>query len=109
MQAGTIVNRETLIALVLESLADVLRLKTAQVEVPLGEDTPLLGRGAVIDSLGLVTLIVEIEQRLEERHRIVVTLADERAMSYRHSPFRTVGTLSDHVLRFIGRGADGGP
>ena len=109
MSADVILSRETALSLVLESLGDLLRSRSAHVDGPLGEDVRLLGRGAVIDSLGLVALIVEIEQRLEERHGVVVTLADERAMSQRHSPFRTVGTLSDYLYGSIrSRSADGG-
>lgn len=110
MSANATLDREALRSLVLESLADVLRSRATSVDSPLGEDARLLGRGAVIDSLGLVALIVEVEQRLEERHGFVVTLADERAMSQRHSPFRTVGTLTDYVWTSIWpRDADGGP
>jgi acyl carrier protein len=62
------------------------------------EDTPIVGPGAVVDSIGVVTLIVDIEQRLEVDHRISLTLASDRAMSQKHSPFRTAGVLADHVL-----------
>ena len=62
------------------------------------EATPLVGPGAAVDSVGLVTLIVDVEQRLEAEHQVTVTLASERAMSQRSSPFRTAGLLADHIL-----------
>jgi hypothetical protein len=31
-------------------------------------------------------------------HQVSVTLANDRAMSQRNSPFRTAGVLTDHVL-----------
>jgi len=46
-----------------------------------------------------VTAVLEIEQRLADQHDFVVVLADERAMSQKHSPFRSVGALTDYVLR----------
>ena len=52
---------------------------------------------AVVDSLGVVSLVVEIEQRLEGEYDLAVTLASEKAMSQRSSPFRTVGVLVDYV------------
>jgi acyl carrier protein len=64
----------------------------------IGEDTVLVGNDAVLDSLGVVQLIVEVEQRVEQSHDISVTLANDKAMSARNSPFRTVGVLSDHVI-----------
>jgi acyl carrier protein len=63
-----------------------------------GEDTVLVGNDAVLDSLGVVQLIVEVEQRVEESHSVSVTLANDKAMSARNSPFRTVGVLADHVI-----------
>ncbi len=61
----------------------------------------IVGKDAVIDSLGMVSLIVEIEQLLETEHDVSVTLANDRAMSERNSPFRTVGVLADHVMSLI--------
>ncbi len=65
---------------------------------PISEDTVLVGADAVLDSLGVVQLIVEVEQRVEQAHGVSVTLASDKAMSQRNSPFRTVGVLADHVV-----------
>jgi acyl carrier protein len=60
-------------------------------------ETRLVGKGSVLDSLGLVTLIVDLEQRIEEEFGESLTLANERAMSQVSSPFKSVGSLADHV------------
>lgn len=62
-----------------------------------GAQTQLIGASAVLDSLGLVQLILEVEQRLADAHDVQVTLADERAMSQQRSPFRTVTSLADYI------------
>ena len=62
------------------------------------DETVIVGPGAVIDSIGVVSLIVDIEQRLEMEHEVSVTLANDRAMSQRNSPFRTPAVLADHIL-----------
>jgi hypothetical protein len=49
--------------------------------------------------MGLVTLIVEVEQRLEADFDLVVVLADDRAMSQTRSPFLSVGALADYVMQ----------
>ena len=67
----------------------------------LGEETAIIGEGAVLDSIGLVSLIVDIEQRLEMDHEVAVTLASDRAMSQRSSPFRTAGKLADHIMTAV--------
>lgn len=56
--------------------------------------TPLYGGEVGIDSLSLVRLIVVLEAAAHRRFGRRVALADERAMSLRHSPFRTAGTLA---------------
>ena len=45
----------------------------------------------------LVRLIVIIEQNIEDEFDISLTIADERAMSQKQSPFRTIGTLVDYI------------
>lgn len=59
-----------------------------------GPDTPLFGGPDGIDSLTLVHVIVGVERAVEATYRRRVVLADDRAMSRRSSPFRTVGTLA---------------
>ena len=69
------------------------------------EETVIVGPAAVIDSIGVVSLIVDIEQRLEMDHEVSVTLANDRAMSQRSSPFRTPAVLADHILATEREGA----
>jgi acyl carrier protein len=64
-------------------------------------ETRLLGSTAVIDSMGLVNLIVEVEQRLSEQFGVACTLADERAMSRQKSPFRSVRSFAEYVVELI--------
>lgn len=60
-------------------------------------ETVLFGRASKLDSLGLVSLIVEIEQSIEDEFDVSITIADERAMSQKHSPFKTISTLADYI------------
>jgi len=83
------------------SLCEVLDQRPELPGHPPTEATALLGRDAVLDSLGLVTLIVDVEQKLDEQLRVTATLADDRAMSRERSPFMTVGTLIDYVCEVV--------
>jgi len=62
------------------------------------EDTPIFGGGDGIDSLSLVTLVSDIESVIFEELDKTISLADEKAMSMRHSPYRNVGALLDFAL-----------
>lgn len=64
-------------------------------------ETVLFGQGGKLTSLELVNLIVATEQKLEEEFGISITLADEKAMSQKNSPFRTIGTLSEYISTLL--------
>ena len=84
--------------IVIASLQEVFEQSGITPPENITEDTVLVGNEPVLDSLGVVQLIVEVEQRVEQIHGISVTLANDKAMSQKNSPFRTVGVLSDHVV-----------
>ena len=95
------VERSTAIELIYAALKEVLDQAGVPAPAVLTEDTVIVGKDAALDSLGVVSLIVEVEQALEQKHDVSVTLASDKAMSAKNSPFRTVGVLADHVLETI--------
>ncbi len=66
-----------------------------------GQEAPLFGRKGVLDSLGLVSFVIAVEQALEDEIGVGLVLADEKAVSQRNSPFRTIGTLTDYVFSLM--------
>lgn len=88
----------TLFDLLLQA-AETCNPKLAEQLRKTGRDTVLFGREGCLDSLGLVSFIVAVEAELEDRCGVHLTLADEKAMSQKHSPFRTAGALADYVSR----------
>ena len=64
-------------------------------------DTVIFGRDANIDSMTLVSLILAVEEQLLDTHDLSVTIANEKAMSLEHSPFRTLGSLIDYVHELV--------
>jgi len=97
------IERAGIVELITASAQDVLQMRDgAEASLPeLGEETRLIGQGAILDSLGLVSLIVEVEQRLSDELGIDLILADERAMSQKRSPFRSIGALADYIYDLI--------
>lgn len=63
--------------------------------------TPLFGEAGVLDSVGLVSLVVAVEERLADELGIDVALADERALSQRNSPYRTVASLAAYAADLV--------
>ena len=50
-----------------------------------------------LDSLGLVSFVVMAEEKVDDLTDIELTLASEKAMSRRNSPFLTLQTLADYI------------
>ena len=65
------------------------------------KDTALFGKDSILDSMGLVNVIIDIESRFLDED-IEISLTSESAMSRRNSPFRTVETLADFIMEQIG-------
>lgn len=61
----------------------------------------LFGREAPLDSLGLVNFIVAVEEQLSDDLDLTITLANEKAMSRKTSPFRSVDVLIDFVMEML--------
>tara|TARA_Y100000591_G_C21777109_1_gene668946 strand:+ start:362 stop:634 length:273 start_codon:yes stop_codon:yes gene_type:complete len=66
-------------------------------EEKLGDDTPIFGGKSSIDSLGLVTFLITLEQKIEDNLGKKITIADEKAISMKNSPFRDVNTLKNFI------------
>ena len=69
--------------------------------------SPLFGEGG-LDSLGLVRFIVIVEERIQDQTGIELTLASDKAMSRRSSPFRTLGTLAEYIDECLTEEGSGG-
>ena len=65
--------------------------------IELSLDSKLFGGGGPLDSMALVTLVVDLEELIEDDYGKTITLADEKAMSRRTSPFSRVQNLIDYV------------
>ena len=63
----------------------------------------MLGGESNLDSLGLVTLLVDIEDNLTDQGSHV-SLMDEKAMSSERSPFRDVETLVQYIANLVESG-----
>jgi D-alanine--poly(phosphoribitol) ligase subunit 2 len=92
---------EDITAVIVDALREHADSRAIMSPSPLGADTPLFGRDGVLDSLGLVALVVAVEQAIEDEYGVSLTLADERALSERKSPFATVGALAAYAARLI--------
>lgn len=66
------------------------------------DETHLIGGQSPLDSIGLVTLIADLEGDIQQEFGKSVVLADEKAMSRTLSPFRQVRTLIEYIETRLG-------
>ncbi|OGT63246.1 MAG: hypothetical protein A3E85_06040 [Gammaproteobacteria bacterium RIFCSPHIGHO2_12_FULL_45_12] len=83
--------------LILNAANELNILLDHKLEIEQKSECKLYGQGGVLDSISLVTLIVKVEEKIEDEFKSSIILADEKAMSQRRSPFLTVGTLSAYI------------
>ena len=76
-------------------------------KINMAKDTPLFGEDGVLDSLGLVRFIVAVEQEIQSKLGLSITLADEKAMSQKNSPFRSIGSLGDYIVMLLREKSNG--
>lgn len=89
---------QSLIYRALQNLAD--ELENEHLKNP-NEQTQIYGKEGYLDSLALVSLISDLESMLSDELNIDVTLADEKAMSQKNSPFKNVESLSNYISELI--------
>ena len=65
------------------------------------QSTQLYGESGVLDSLELVNLIVAFEQKIQSDLDLAITLADEKAMSQKRNPFRSIEALAGYAITLI--------
>lgn len=71
------------------------------IHADINKDTPLIGSARILDSMGLVNNIVDIETAFLDED-VEISLTSEAAMSGRISPFRSVGSLCNYIARQLG-------
>ncbi|MGE0815315.1 MAG: hypothetical protein AB7O28_13460 [Vicinamibacterales bacterium] len=89
-------TRERIEQVVLGALTNANLAREASKQLAVAADAPIFAPGSPLDSLGLVALLVDIEDALRDEG-IEVELSDARAMSQRQSPFRDVPALVQYI------------
>ena len=89
-------GKESIETIVLDAVRTLNLGRDADHQLEVSLTAPLYSKNSVLDSLGLVALLIEVEEALRDVG-VEVSLSDERAMSLRHNPFRDVPSLVDYI------------
>lgn len=95
---------EELTTLIIDATRELGTEQGIEISQALDADTRLFGEGGLLDSMALVSLVIAVEQAVEEKYDTTVALADEKALSQRSSPYRTIGTLAAYAAQELSAG-----
>jgi acyl carrier protein len=97
-------HKTELVGLIVDNLRQLDGEQTLKIPATLDDSTTLFGQDGILDSMALVTLVVAVEQAIEDKFNATVSLADAKAMSQKHSPYRTIGSLAEYAARLMREG-----
>jgi acyl carrier protein len=86
---------------ILDALKELNQLLPLEQQLPVSSSTALYGAAGQLDSLGLVNLILLVEERVQSEFGVEITLSDDRVISQQDSPFRNVQALAEHVCMLV--------
>lgn len=97
----TVMDKNQINEIVFNVINEYLTSNDIKVEGEINKDTALIGSARILDSMGLVNVIVDIETAFLDED-VEISLTSETAMSGRISPFRSVGSLCNFIARQLG-------
>jgi acyl carrier protein len=89
--------------IVFQALKTLNEERGADEQIAINANTSLFGPDSVLDSLSLVSVIVDIETLAADEFGKPITLTDDEAMGRDPVPFVNVGTLTDYILELLAR------
>lgn len=94
-------NDERVSKAVFSAVDELNKQLPAGVSVEKSLDAPLYGAGGKLESLDFVTLIMEVEEKINAEFGTTITIADENLLSKAKSPFSTLQTLIEYLEEML--------
>lgn len=95
------INNEKIVQSVMESIDELNWQLPKGGKLEKSLDTALFGDAGILDSLGLISLVTTVEQKIEEDFGMPLTLLDDIEALEEENPFETIKTLSDYVASIL--------
>jgi acyl carrier protein len=97
-------NKDSVQASIFQALKIINDERDPNEQIRINVDTRLFGIDAVLDSLSLVSVIVDVEAAISAACGREISLTDDRAMCQSVSPFTDVSTLINYILLLLAEG-----
>lgn len=90
-------KKDVIQAIILQALKNINEERGPDEQLKIDLNTRLFGAEAELDSLSLVSVIVDVESAVSEQAGHEISLTDDRAMSQEISPFSDVNSLTAYI------------
>jgi acyl carrier protein len=94
-------NKEQILDIVIKQVEQLNDTLPDNQKFSVNKDTVLFGTGSSIDSLSLVSVIVDLEMIFSSEHGHDISLTDDRAMTRAISPFDNITSLVDYIEELV--------
>ena len=94
-------TKQEITAIIINQVEQLNDTFTEAQKITVNKNTVLFGNGSSIDSLSLVSVIVDLEMLFSDEHGFDISLTDDRAMTREISPFDSVTSLVDYLYEII--------
>lgn len=94
-------NKNQILSIVIENVKSLVDTFPEEDRIPVNENTVLFGLNSAIDSLSLVSVIVDLETEFMDIHNFELSLTDDRAMTRKISPYDNISVLSDYIYELV--------
>lgn len=95
-------NKETVERIIFQALETLNKERASDEQIDIGPGTTLFGPDALLNSLELVSVMVDIETLSADEFGQPVSLTDDNAMERDPVPFIDVSTLTAYILELLG-------
>ncbi|MFC1743011.1 hypothetical protein ACFL35_03375 [Candidatus Riflebacteria bacterium] len=93
--------KENVFAMVFQAIDELNEQLPREQKLSKTQSECLYGNTSKLNSLGLVNFVVTTEQKIIEKTGKPITLVNEKAMSRKNSPFRTVETFVEYICELM--------
>ena len=85
-----------------EIVFNIIRNNTEDLNIgTINYDTLLLSEGSAIDSMTIVSIVVDLESELTDAFQKEISLSDDKAMSRKISPYDNVKNLTEYIIELL--------
>jgi len=87
-------TNDLFLEIIFSAIKEVNKQQPPEYQLNLDKNEFLISDKSSLDSLGLITLLINIEEKISKKFKINLNLLDEELISEKNTPFETLASLA---------------